>query len=89
MVDMRHDLLLTCHTLSPAQRSRPIRATDIIDAIVRFGTPLGNQITADYWSGFKAWDSFSMILQCEKLLPTRADVTRFKEWAMVRLSLEL
>jgi hypothetical protein len=46
-------------------------------------------MTADYWSGFKAWDSFSMILQCEKLLPTEADAIRFKEWAMVRLSLEL
>ena len=89
MVDLRDEILRTYPTLTREQRSRPIYASDIVDAIRRFGTPLANQMTADYWSGFKAWDSFSMILQCETLLPTEEEARRFREWALGRLRLKL
>ena len=47
------------------------------------------QLQRDYLAQFKAWDSFSMILQCETLLPSDAEVERFGVWAFGRLGLEL
>ncbi|MGO9566659.1 MAG: hypothetical protein ACLP5H_03860 [Desulfomonilaceae bacterium] len=75
--------------LSGHQRVRRIHPWDILEAAVLFGDPLAEQLQRDYLAQFKAWDSFSMILQCETLLPSDAEVERFGAWAFGRLGLEL
>ena len=81
----RFAILEASDRLTPRQRSRTITPQDIFLAAILFGYPLTTQLQRDYYAGCKAWDSFSMILQSEALLPTDEDAEEFKRWAFGRL----
>ena len=84
----RSAIIESLDRLSEHQKARRINTWDILEAAVFFGNPLAQQLQRDYLAQFKAWDSFSMVLQCETLLPSDADVDRFGRWAFGRLSLK-
>ena len=84
----RSAIMESLDRLSEHQRARRIHPWDILEAAVFFGNPLAEQLRGDYLTQFKAWDSFSMILQCETLLPSDADVDRFGRWAFGRLGVK-
>ena len=88
MILSRMLIIQSLDRLSEHQRLRRIHPWDILEAAVFFGDPVAVQLQRDYPAQFKAWDSFSMILQCETLLPSDADVERFGVWAFGRLGLK-
>ncbi len=73
----RSAIIESLDRLSVHQTARRIHLWDILEAAVFFGDPVAQQLQRDYLAQFKAWDSFSMILQCQTLLPSDADVERF------------
>ncbi|MGO9566805.1 MAG: hypothetical protein ACLP5H_04605 [Desulfomonilaceae bacterium] len=87
MTVSRSAIIASFDRLNEHQRVRRIHPWDIFEAAVFFGDPVAQQLQRDYLAQFKAWDSFSMILQCETLLPSDADVERFGVWAFGRLGL--
>ena len=83
----RYAILEASEKFTHEQKSRRITPQDIFLATFDFGYPLTAQLKEDYYAGFKAWDSFSMILQSQELLPGEKDVERFKVWALWRLEI--
>ena len=81
----RFAILEAFEKFTPEQKSRPITPQDIFLAAFSFGYSLTSQLQKDYLAGYKAWDSFSMILQSQELLPSDDDVERFQTWALWRL----
>ncbi len=72
--------------LTKDQRRRKVNVADIAASIFTFNHLVADQLKLDYWVGFKAWDSFSMILQCEMCVPEN-QVEKFAKWAFRRLGL--
>lgn len=87
MTNLRYAILENRDVLTTHQRSRLLEPRDVLEAIVIFGYPLAAQLERDFMARFKAWDSFSMVLQSEDLLPSESDAEKFRQWAFVRLGL--
>jgi len=88
MTCSRYAILEKVEKLTEYQKKRTIDRWDIFEAVIFFGYPLAYQLERDHRARYKAWDSFSMILQSRELLPSASDVERFSQWAFVRLGLE-
>ena len=85
--DLRLSILMSRDKLTSDVKARQIHKLDIIESAIKFGVPLAVQLQRDQWAGYPAWDSFSMILQSEILLPSGLEVERFKDWAMKQLQI--
>lgn len=83
--DTRFAILNQFEHLSSEQRARKLHHLDVMEAALDFGIPLAVQMEKDKMTGYKAWDSFSMILQSSTLLPSDFQVERFRDWAMKQL----
>lgn len=81
----RDAILKASDELGQEQRRRRITLPDIISASLMFNSSVIRQIMQDSKSGYKAWDSFSMILQREKCV-LDAEVEKFVKWALRRLN---
>lgn len=85
MSDIRRFFLRQFEYLPKYQRARKIHMLDVIEAAMSFGVALAVQLERDRFSGFKCWDSFSMICQSEHLLRSEAEVEKFIKWGTEQL----
>lgn len=83
MID-RYTILQASENFTKEQRTRLINSDDIVSARLRFNFLIAAQLRLDHWVGFKAWDSFSMILQHPMCVPDN-QIDVFVRWAFDRL----